>query len=202
MGRIYYLFGKSSCGKDSIYQELLKDRELGLKGLVLYTTRPMRDGEIDGVTYHFTDEEGFQRLSKEGRVIESRTYETVHGVWRYFTAKDEALDLDGSDYLATGSLGAFLATRAYFGKEKVVPIYIEVDDGIRLSRALERELRPENRRFKEMCRRFLADDEDYTEEKLAEAGIEKRFVNDVFFDCLEEIAEYIRRKRAADGYPG
>ena len=202
MGRIFYLFGKSSCGKDSIYQELLKDKELGLTGLILYTTRPARDGEIDGETYHFTDEKGFRRLSEEGKIVESRTYETVHGTWRYFTVKDEALDLDERDYLATGSLGAYLATRDYFGKDKVVPIYIEVDDGIRLKRALERELKPENRRFKEMCRRFLADDEDYQEEKLADAGMEKRFVNDVFFDCVEEITDYIRKKREADGYQG
>ena len=148
MGKIYYLFGKSSCGKDSIYQELLKDKELGLTGLVLYTTRPKRDGEIDGETYHFTDEEGFQRLSREGRIIESRTYETVHGSWRYFTVKDEALDLKNRDYLASGSLEAYIATRDYFGKEAVIPIYLEVDDGIRLKRALERELKPENRRFR------------------------------------------------------
>ncbi|MBQ8971014.1 MAG: guanylate kinase, partial [Lachnospiraceae bacterium] len=115
---------------------------------------------------------------------------------------DEALDLYERDYLATGSLGAYLATRDYFVKDKVVPIYIEVDDGIRLKRALERELKPENRRFKEMCRRFLADDEDYQEEKLADAGMEKRFVNDVFFDCVEEITDYIRKKREADGYQG
>ena len=58
----------------------------------------------------------------------------------------------------------------------MVPLYIEVDDGLRLSRALERERKQTEPKYAEMCRRFLADCEDFTEEKIAEAGIVRRFL--------------------------
>ena len=61
--------GKSSTGKDTIYNRLLASEELGLKRIVPYTTRPMREGEQQGVEYHFTDEEGFQKLKAAGQPI-------------------------------------------------------------------------------------------------------------------------------------
>ena len=45
MGKIFYIMGKSSSGKDSIYRKLESTEEFGLKRLVIYTTRPIRDGE-------------------------------------------------------------------------------------------------------------------------------------------------------------
>lgn len=75
----------------------------------------------------------------------------------------------------------------------MVPLYVEVDDGIRLERALKRERKPGNHKYEEMCRRFLADQKDFSEEKLSEAGIGKRFCNDgELAVCLSEIAGYIR----------
>ena len=44
MGKIFYIMGKSSSGKDTIYKKLLGDRELELRNIILYTTRPMRQG--------------------------------------------------------------------------------------------------------------------------------------------------------------
>ena len=44
-----------------------------------------------------------------------------------------------------------------------------------------------------MCRRFLADQEDFSEEKIAAAGITKKFQNVDLEECVEEIAEYIRQ---------
>lgn len=48
MGKIFYIMGKSSSGKDTIYSRLLEDSQLGLSRIVLYTTRPMREGEQEG----------------------------------------------------------------------------------------------------------------------------------------------------------
>ena len=56
MGKIYYLFGKSASGKDTIYRKLMADESLGLKAVVMYTTRPRRIGETEGKDYHFIDE--------------------------------------------------------------------------------------------------------------------------------------------------
>ncbi len=46
MGKIFYIMGKSSSGKDTIYNRLRIDEGLKLSNLILYTTRPMREGEI------------------------------------------------------------------------------------------------------------------------------------------------------------
>ena len=139
MGKLFYVIGKSSSGKDTIFQSLLDNKELNLKPLVLYTTRPMRAGEKPGVQYHFTDEAGLSRLEAEGKVIELRAYQTIHGIWKYFTADTEATDLERCNYITVGVLESFRAVREYYGADRVVPLYIEVEDGERLQRALDRE---------------------------------------------------------------
>jgi guanylate kinase len=75
----------------------------------------------------------------------------------------------------------------------VIPVYIEVEDGERLSRALKREKKPGNHRYAEMCRRFLTDTDDFAEEKLKAAGIDKRFENTNLYACMSEIEDYILR---------
>lgn len=194
MGKIVYLMGKSSTGKDTIYQRILQNNVFGLKRFVPYTTRPIRSNEKNGVEYFFTDEEGFKRLKEENRIIEDRAYNTFHGLWRYFTVNDEQLDLGNNNYIYIGTLESYVNTKKYFGEEKVLPVLIELDDGIRLERALNREKRQENPKYEEMCRRFLADSADFSEEKVKEAGIERRFYNQDLEECLREIQEYLKAK--------
>ena len=68
---------------------------------------------------------------------------------------------------------------------------IDVDDGVRLERALKRERLQPNPKYDEMCRRFLADSADFSEDKVRSAGIEKVFVNDVLEDCINSVREYV-----------
>ena len=195
MGKIFYILGKSSTGKDTIYKKILEDKELDLKDIILYTTRPIRDGEVNGKSYNFVNEDRYLEIKEAGSIIEERSYDTMHGIWRYFTVKDEQIDLEKNDYVIICVLKSFVDTRDYFGKEKVVPIFIDVEDGVRLQRALNREKKPENRRFKEMCRRFLADSEDFADEKIINAGITKKFENIDLETCINEVKEYIRGNR-------
>lgn len=194
MGRIFYIMGKSSSGKDTIYKKLLDEKEFAFKTLVPYTTRPMRSREKNGVDYFFTDEAGLEQIRQEGRLIELRSYHTVLGVWNYFTVDDGQLDLANYNYLMVGTLQSWQAMRGYFGDESLVPLLIELDDGVRLQRALDREKAQDEPKYAEMCRRFLADEADFSESKIREAGIGRRFVNDVLADCLEEIRAYIREQ--------
>ena len=191
MGKIVYLMGKSSTGKDTIFKRLLEDDGLKLKNIVPYTTRPLRDGERDGKEYFFTDEEGFLRLKNQGKVIEDRSYDTFHGLWRYFTVDDGQVHRQSQDYIMIGTLEAYRKLREYFGEDRVLPVMIELDDGVRLQRALNREREQDSPRYEEMCRRFLADSADFAEEKIREAGIKRRFANDELEDCLREIRMYI-----------
>lgn len=190
MGKIICLMGKSSTGKDTIYKHLLADRELGLKKIVPYTTRPIRRGERDGVEYFFKSEEDFQQLKDRDRIIEAREYHTIHGLWRYFVADDGQIEQSGN-YIMIGTLEAYRHLQDYFGADRVLPLMIELDDGARLQRALNRERKQENPRYEEMCRRFLADSEDFSEERIAEAGVTARFVNNDLEQCLEHIRQYI-----------
>ena len=72
MGKIFLLMGKSTSGKDTMYRELIKNGELGLNKVIPYTTRPMRDGEKDGVQYFFKDEQGYLELKNSGKIIEEK----------------------------------------------------------------------------------------------------------------------------------
>ncbi len=191
MGKIYYMMGKSSSGKDTLYREVMK-RFPGLGKVVSYTTRPMREGESSGVQYHFVDESELSRLEAEGKVIELRAYDTIHGIWKYFTVDDGQIDLYHNSYLMIGTLESYEKMRMYYGAGRLVPIYIEIDDGIRLERALKRERSQTRPKYKEMCRRFLADAEDFCEEKLMRLGIDKRFENTDMERCLTKIAEEIQ----------
>lgn len=202
MSRIIYLMGKSSTGKDTIYKELLKRsqltdntdrRGLRLRTIVTYTTRPIREGEQDGVEYHFTDEDGYRRIERSGKVIEQREYRTFHGLWRYFTVDDGQLDLTQNefDYLMIGTLESYCSMKAYFGADRILPVLIEVDDGVRLQRALNRERKQAHPGYEEMCRRFLADSADFAQEKLEQAGITRRFQNEDLEQCLQKIMTYL-----------
>ena len=91
-----------------------------------------------------------------------------------------------------GTLQSYEAMRRYFGKDRLVPVYIEVEDGERLARALMRERQQNEPKYSEMCRRFLADQEDFSEENLNNAGIIKRFQNDNMEECIEEIQTYLK----------
>lgn len=191
MGRIFYLMGKSSTGKDSFYKRLLNDEKLGLKNIVMYTTRPIRAGETDGEEYFFVDEKKMSELEAAGKIIERRSYNTIHGMWHYFTVCDDGIDLKNNSYIIIGTLESYIACKKYFGEGVLEPIYIEVDDGVRLQRALDRERSQDTPKYKEMCRRYLADSDDFSEEKIAAAGIDKRFENDDFEKCLEKITSFI-----------
>ena len=186
MGKIYYMMGKSSAGKDTLYKEVLKALPK-LKTLVLYTTRPIREGEQEGIEYHFVTDEELERFEKAGKIIEERTYDTVYGAWKYATIEDGQINLAAYDYLVIGTLESYAGMKKCYGAENLVPIYIEVEDGERLSRALSRERQQEQPKYEEMCRRFLADQKDFSEENLEEAGIVRRYYNDDKVQCLEKI---------------
>ncbi len=192
MGKIFYLMGKSSSGKDTIFKKLIEDKELALRTVVGYTTRPMREGEVEGVEYHFIDEEQLCQLEAEGKLIELRAYNTVHGVWKYMTVDDGQIDLStGDNYLLIGTLESYEKVRNYFGEEVMEPLYIHVDDGVRLQRALDRERQQDTPKYAEMCRRFLADEADFARENIDRCQITRAYENDDLTRCYNEIKETI-----------
>ena len=192
MGKIFYIMGKSAVGKDRIYSVLRRDKELNLKNILLYTTRPIRKGERDGVDYYFINEEQIQMFQKEEQIIEMRSYQTVHGIWRYLTVNDGQFQLEQQSCIMIGTLESYEKMKQYFGSSLLVPIYVKVDDGIRLERALKREREQENPKYSELCRRYLADEKDFSQERLKASGISNFFENNNFEVCIAQIKQYIK----------
>ncbi len=144
MGKIFCLMGKSSSGKDTLFKNLIKENELGLLPVVSYTTRPMRTNEVEGREYHFITKEQLEGYKATDKMIEHRVYETVHGPWHYATIDDGQIDLESHNYLMIVTLEAYNNLVKYFGEKKVVPLYVEVEDGLRLERAILREKQQHN----------------------------------------------------------
>lgn len=193
MGKLFVLMGKSGTGKDTIFKELQKNKKIPLNTVVPYTTRPIREGETDGVEYFFVTNEEYMEFQKEGKVIEAREYHTVHGIWRYFTVNDKQINLEKYNYIMINTIDGFSQIRNYFGRSIVVPIYIQVEDGVRLNRALQREREQKEPKYAELCRRFLADAEDFSAEKLHEAEIKEHYENIEVSSCSNKIIEDIER---------
>lgn len=191
MGKIFCLMGKSSSGKDTIFKKIRDDKELNLKPIVSYTTRPKRTNETNGVEYFFINEKELNKFEKEDKVIEKRVYHTVHGDWYYCTINDEQIDLESNNYLLITTLESYKSLKDYFGEDKVYPLYIHVEDGIRLQRALDREKNQENPNFDELCRRFLADNNDFSKENLSALEINEFYTNKELEECINNIKKDI-----------
>lgn len=191
MGKIFCLIGKSSTGKDTIGKHLLKTMDL--KNIVLYTTRPIREGELEGREYYFVNNDEFKELETSGKVIEKRVYNTIHGDWTYATV-DSNIDLENNNYLVLNTLIGYEKLVNYYGKDTVIPLYIWVDLNTRIDRAFTREEEEKNPKYREICRRFIKDEEDFKEDNLIRLEIleDNRFENNDLDRCIYQIKEKIR----------
>ena len=103
--KLFLVMGKSATGKDSVCEALLRRFSGKLKKIVPYTTRPIREGEKEGVEYHFVSEDEMRRMQDEGRILECRTYHVVVGDWHYFTADDGQIDASGTHTIMIATPG-------------------------------------------------------------------------------------------------
>ncbi|MFL0252998.1 guanylate kinase [Clostridium neuense] len=193
MGKIFCLMGKSNCGKDTIFKTLKDNKALKLKPVVTYTTRPRRVNETNGVEYFFINEEKLFNYKKIGKVIEERVYNTVKGKWYYATIDDGQIQFESDNYILITTLEAYKNLKKYFGEESIVPIYIAVDDGTRLERAIKREREQKKPDYNELCRRFLADNIDFSEDKLNECNIFYQYENYDLEACIKKIKDSITK---------
>lgn len=160
--RIFCLVGKSCSGKDTLCARIM-ERCPELLPVIPHTTRPRRTGEVEGQNYHFVTQRQLRQYEAQGQVIEKREYHTVQGLWTYFTLR---FPLDRDRLLITTLDGARALMDAY-GSQAVRVVYLHVDDHTRLLRCVGREERQEHPDYTELCRRFLADQSDFSDDKLA-----------------------------------
>ena len=189
------MMGKSASGKDAIYKRLLEREELNLVRVISYTTRPIRKKETPGVEYNFCTEDEERSYEKQGRIIERREYMTRLGRWAYFLVDDGQIDLSSDKrYIIIGTLDSYKNLKNFYGDENVIPIYIEADDYVRLLRAIRREHKQQEPKYEEVCRRFLADCEDFSEDNLIDAGLKPDNIfenHDEIEEAVSKVASYI-----------
>ncbi|MBO7450752.1 MAG: guanylate kinase Gmk3 [Clostridiales bacterium] len=152
------LCGKSCSGKDSILKEIVK---MGYKPIVSVTSRPIREGETNGIEYEFVSRELFESFIKADRLIEYRTYNTlVNGVedtWYYGLLKDN-LDVS-DDHVVILDLNGAKSFMDYYGRSRCFCVYVDAPDEIRTIRAMQRGSFDET----EWNRRMAADTEDFAQ---------------------------------------
>lgn len=195
MSNLFYIMGKSSSGKDTIYKRIRE--RMNINTYILYTTRPIREGEKEGVDYHYISNEKMEELIKEGKVLEKRTYQTVNGPWTYATVADEQLQQDGN-IITVGTLESYRDIKEYYKDKvdtKLVPIYISIDEQERRKRAIEREEKQANPNYNEVERRIKADNIDFSDENLRKSEITEKvtFYNYNLDRCVSQIMDYIER---------
>ena len=185
MNKIFCIVGKSASGKDTIYKEIVSAYGDELVNVVIGTTRPMRIGEVDGVDYRFFTDEQLAELEKSGKVIEKRQYNTMQGIWSYFTLE---FDLSAEkNYIIISTLEGAQSITNRYGDDRVCVVYLSIDDRLRLLRCIDRESRQEKPDYSEVCRRFIADQKDFSEEKI------KEFNNIHYIDSSKSIDECLKQ---------
>ena len=184
--------GPSSSGKDTIKRRLIKENKFALKEMIMSTTRPMRTGEVEGREYYFKTVDEMLELGKNGKIIEKRTYETAYGPWHYFTTSS-SIDLDNYNYVGSNTLEGLDKFIKFYGIENIISLLVTIDDGIRLQRALDREKKEENPKYQELCRRFLADSIDFSEENISKRHITSIIDNNSSLDnTLEKVEKVLK----------
>ena len=182
---IYILVGKSSSGKDYIMKKMVA--EYGIQPIISYTSRPMRDGETNGVEYHFVSREYFKHLIEYDLLIEYRSYATlvdnIPDIWYYGLKKD--LFDDNKRYVVILDIQGAKDFIEYYGKDKCKVAYVHCDDDVRLQRA---EIRG-GFNLSEWRRRLDDDTNVFSQDKLAD--VVDVYVDNTDTDVNDIIGEII-----------
>ena len=102
------------------------------------------------------------------------------------------MDLETGDYLMIGTLEAYEKMVRYYGAENILPLYVEVEDGERLARALARRAAAGAAEVQGAVPPFPCGRGGLFGGKAApDLGIQRRFRNEDIEHCLEEITEVI-----------
>lgn len=178
--KIIALFGESGTGKDSIKKYLINNANMN--GMISFTSRPKRDNEIDGVNYRFITKDKFLQLMQKKKILEV----SIFNHWYYGSSvEDLKRNVPNVGIFNIHGISSLLRLKNL----EVLPVRIKVtNEKERIIRALNREKNPN---CSEICRRFLADEEDF---KVIPFQY-KTFFNDKpqssFKDFLELVSDFI-----------
>jgi len=136
MSRIVILCGFCASGKDSV-ANYLSDK--GYSKIISHTTRPMRDGEQNGIDYHFVSSEEFKALEGNGNFIEVRSYDTlvnnVPDKW-YYGVVEDSIDKNNINVVVLDIIG-LRAFKKEFG-DLCTTFFLDVPEEVRRQRCIDR----------------------------------------------------------------
>lgn len=159
MGKLIIIMGVSASGKDTLLNEIVKN---GIPRMVSYTTRPMRQGEEEGIHYNFVTKEQFDEDVANDDVIEHREYNVADGSTWYYYFKKNTINLANGDYCCISDVKGTSDLVNYFGKANTTVVWLNTPLDTCIMRSLLRES-PTTIKVKEMCRRMLSDIEEFIE---------------------------------------
>ena len=150
--KVLALFGKSGAGKDTI-QNWILSKYPNTHKIVSHTTRPPRDYEVDGEDYNFIDIVDFTQMVLNGEMLEATEFNS----WFYGTSIKELREdkLNVGVFNPTGVESLMADPRI-----ELYSLYVNCDDKTRLIRCLSREESPN---CAEICRRYFADEKDFSD---------------------------------------
>ena len=160
--KLIALVGCSASAKDTVLNIMVED--YNLKPVVSHTTRPMREGEIQGREYHFITTEDFVEMAYAQQFIETREYDTKKGFWFYGLNESEIDENSDNIYVVVVDVNGFFELKKRFG-ERITGIYIDCPLKDRLERSFNREPNLDFDGMKEILRRQLSDMEEIESQK-------------------------------------
>lgn len=148
------LLGKSASGKDTVVNNLIHNY-YGYEKIITWTTRPMRPGEKQDLTYHFTDDEDFEEKIEEGFFAEWKKYNSVFGTWYYGTAVQDITNNPNNKIIILTPSG-YEDIKEYINDEEILSVYLDSS-----LRTLYKRLKFRGDNPKEIKRRLLHDIKDF-----------------------------------------
>lgn len=181
------LMGKSASGKDAIKNKLISEH--GFHPIVTYTTRPMRKGEIDGVTYHYISVEEFKQKIEDGFFAEYKTYlakigDNQYKKWYYGTSKESLESADDNTVVILTPEGV-RDILEYSLNLKVIWVYA---NGKTIENRLENRIK-KGQAIKEECERRMI--KDYKDFKIADCLADKIVYNNDGYNLDEVVGKIL-----------
>ena len=162
---IIAVLGKTCSGKTTVVKKLVE--EYGFKQIVTYTTRPIRDGEVQGETYNFVTDDFFKKGIEDGFFAEYKSFNTVEGVWYYGTSLESLENADDNTIIIVEPHGFRELCEKL--ENKPIAYYIYCDNDVIKERLISRGDKED-----EAKRRLERDNEDF---KGLEYEVVKMFYN-------------------------
>lgn len=146
------IIGKSGAGKDTFAYALTAVNNWNF--ITLSTTRPPRDYEVNGNEYYFLNNEDFRQKLIREEILAHKVFND----WHYGIDVNTLVDGVNVVVISPGGLHQLWEYAENHDDVIVLSYYLWVHDRVRIERQLRRECAPD---IHEICRRFLADEDDF-----------------------------------------